>query len=276
MKLSIITINYNNCEGLRGTIESVLAQSFNDYEWIVVDGRSTDGSRELIEKYAGHFAYWVSEPDKGIYNAINKGIAQAHGEYIQILNSGDRLFESDTLEKVFAQELVGDINYGDAMLLYNPTWYAGVPACEKMIDKKYPDTVSLNYFKHDVINHQASFFRREVFDGHPYNESFLIAGDWAYCFEAVCRGLHFVHIPQTIVYYDNGGISAQWSERQKREREEILENYIPPQLKPDMMVLDELHTLRIHKSTRNLLDFSLKFCKRWDRLMRNIEKHRKR
>lgn len=275
MKLSIITINLNNCEGLKKTIESVVAQTFNDYEWIVIDGGSTDGSRELIEQNSGCFAYWVSEPDNGIYNAINKGIAQAKGDFIQILNSGDCLFEPSTLEKVFAHDLTGDINYGDAMLVYHPSWDAGALACGNMLDKKYPDTVSLNYFKHDVINHQATFFRREVFDEHPYNEDYLIASDWAYCFEAVCRGQRFVHIPQTIVYYDNGGISAQWTERQIKEREEILEKYIPAQLKPDMDVLDELHTLRIRKSTRKLLDFSLKFCKRWDKLMKNIEKHRK-
>ena len=275
MKLSIITINYNNCDGLKRTIDSVLTQTFTDYEWIVIDGGSNDGSLDLIERYAEHFAYWVSEPDKGIYNAINKGIAQAHGKYVQILNSGDWLFEDTTLEKVFARELEGDINYGDAMLLYHSSCSEGVIACEKKLDKKYPDTVSLNFFKHDVINHQASFFRREVFDGHPYNEDYLIASDWAYCFEAVCRGLHFVHIPQTIVYYDNGGISAQWSERQIREREDILEKYIPPQLKPDMAVLDELHDLRKRKSTRHLLLFSLKLCKRWDKLMKTIEKRRK-
>ena len=267
MKLSIITINYNNCEGLKKTIESVVAQTFSDYEWIVIDGGSNDGSRELIELHAERIAYWVSEPDKGIYNAINKGIAQAHGEYIQILNSGDRLFEPVTLEKVFAHELVGDINFGDAMLLY--------PNGSR-IDKKYPDTVSLNYFKHDVINHQATFFRREVFNGHPYNENYLIASDWAYCFEAVCRGLRFAHIPQTIVYYDNGGISANWSDRQINEREEILENYIPQQLKPDMALLDEMHELRIRKSTRRLLDLSLKVCNRWNNLMKTIEKLRKR
>lgn len=275
MKLSIITINLNNADGLKKTIDSVVAQTFNDYEWIVIDGGSTDGSRELIELNSEHISFWISEPDKGIYNAINKGIAHAQGDYIQILNSGDCLFEPTTLEKVFDHELTGDINYGDAVLLYHPQ--AGTPAYQdgSRLDKHYPDTVSLNYFKHDVINHQATFFRREVFDGHPYNESFIIAGDWAYCFEAVCRGLVFSHIPQTIVYYDNSGISAQWSERQLREREEILDKYIPAQIKPDMEILDELHELRKRRSTKRLLNWSLRFCHRWDKVMQKIEKRRK-
>lgn len=274
MKLSIITINLNNREGLAKTTESIVSQTFNDYEWIVIDGGSSDGSLELIKKYHNKMAYWCSEPDNGIYNAINKGIAHAHGEYIQVLNSGDCLFEPTTLEKVFAQNLYGDINYGDAMLCYHPQ--TGTYAYQNGIklDKKYPDTVSLNYFKHDVINHQACFFRRSIFDGHPYNEKYLIASDWAYCFEAVCRGLKFQHIPHTIVNYDNCGISAQWTERQIREREEILDKYIPPQLKPDMAVLDELHDLRKHKSTRIILDFLLRFCKRWDKMMRKLESNR--
>lgn len=266
MILSIITINFNNKDGLQHTIDSVISQTSNEYEWIVIDGGSTDGSRELIERYAEHLAYWCSEPDNGIYNAINKGIAHAHGDYLQFLNSGDSLYEATTLEQVSSTEHYGDILYGDAMCHYPDG---------STLDKKYPDTVSLNYFKHDVINHQATFFRREVFDGHPYNEDYLIASDWAYCFEAVCRGLRFEHLNQTIVNYDNGGLSAQWSERQFREREEILEKYIPVQIKPDMEVLDMLHQLGIRRSTRKLLDCSLKFCQWWDGMMKRIEQHKK-
>ncbi len=265
MRLSIITINLNNCKGLQKTIDSVITQTFTDYEWIIIDGGSTDGSKALIEQYANHFAYWVSEPDKGIYNAINKGIAKAKGEYIQILNSGDYLFEDSTLEQLFINHYDADILYGNAICLY--------PDGTKL-DKKYPDTVSLNYFIHDVINHQASFYRRQVFDGHPYNEKYLIAGDWAYCIEAVCRGLRFQHIPQTIVYYDNSGISSQWSERQIKEREDILNTYIPPQLKPDMEILDELSRLNKRRSTAKLYGICLRFCKWWDKTMKKIEKWR--
>lgn len=265
MKLSIITINYNNKVGLQRTIDSVVAQSFSDYEWIVIDGGSSDGSQDILERYSDKFSFWVSEPDKGIYNAINKGISHATGDYVQILNSGDWLFDTDTLEKFFSQQYEGDILYGDAIFLYPDG---------SRLDKVFPDTVSLNYFKWDVINHQATFFRRYVFEGHPYNEDYLIAGDWAYCFESVCRGLRFVHINQTIVYYDNSGISAQWSERQIREREDILEKYIPPQLKPDMMILDDLHRLHVRRSTSKLFDICIFLCNRWDHFMKRIEKWR--
>jgi glycosyltransferase involved in cell wall biosynthesis len=89
MKLSVITINYNNAIGLRKTIESVVNQTFRDYEYIIIDGGSTDGSVDVIKEYADKIDYWVSEPDKGIYNAMNKGVAAAHGEYTNFLNSGD-------------------------------------------------------------------------------------------------------------------------------------------------------------------------------------------
>ena len=89
MKLSIITVNLNNLEGLKKTYESVVCQTFTDYEWLVIDGGSTDGSREFIEEHQDKFAYWCSEPDKGIYNAMNKGIVRAKGEYLNFMNSGD-------------------------------------------------------------------------------------------------------------------------------------------------------------------------------------------
>ena len=108
-KLSIITVNLNNREGLRKTAESVVSQTYKDYEWIVIDGGSTDGSKELIEQYAEHISYWVSEPDKGIYNAMNKGIRQAHGEYFLFLNSGDSLCDDDIVESFCVGNFKEDI-----------------------------------------------------------------------------------------------------------------------------------------------------------------------
>lgn len=95
MKLSIITINYNNREGLRKTIESVVAQTTREFEYIVIDGGSTDGSVDVIKEFSDYIDYWVSEPDKGIYNAMNKGVKVAHGDYCQFLNSGDWLYDSN-------------------------------------------------------------------------------------------------------------------------------------------------------------------------------------
>ena len=95
MKLSIITINYNNKEGLQRTIDSVIGQTWHDFEWIIIDGGSKDGSKELIEQYQQYFAYWCSEPDKGVYNAMNKGIKHAQGEYLLFLKIHTFVFHND-------------------------------------------------------------------------------------------------------------------------------------------------------------------------------------
>ena len=114
MKLSVITINFNNRDGLRKTIESVVNQTFKDFEYIIIDGGSTDGSVDVIKEYADRIDYWVSEPDKGIYNAMNKGIDVAKGEYCIFMNSGDCFYVNDVYENVF-RELDGvDIIIGDS------------------------------------------------------------------------------------------------------------------------------------------------------------------
>ena len=105
MKYSIITVNYNNKDGLKKTIESVIHQSYRDFEYIIIDGGSTDGSAELLKEYSDKITYWVSEPDKGIYNGMNKGIAKATGDYLNFMNSGDCFYADDVLQHV------ADYNY---------------------------------------------------------------------------------------------------------------------------------------------------------------------
>jgi glycosyltransferase involved in cell wall biosynthesis len=116
MKLSIITINYNNLEGLKRTYESVVSQTCQDFEWIIIDGGSTDGSKDFIEEHQAQFAYWCSEPDKGIYNAMNKGIVKATGEYLQFLNSGDNLVDDKVIEEFLALGWEEDVVSGDIIL----------------------------------------------------------------------------------------------------------------------------------------------------------------
>src|SRR6478735_1115877 len=115
IQLSIITINYNNLQGLQKTIESVVSQSFKDFEYIIIDGGSTDGSKVLIEKYSESITYWVSEKDNGIYPAMNKGIQVANGEYLLFLNSGDWFYENTTLSMAIPMLRPFDIVYGNTM-----------------------------------------------------------------------------------------------------------------------------------------------------------------
>ena len=198
MKLSIITVNLNNRDGLKRTIDSVISQTFSDYEWILIDGGSTDGSRELIEQYSDHFAYWCSEPDKGIYNAMNKGITHAKGDWLQFINSGDYYYSSDTITKVFSIPLDSDIVYGDAMYFWD----------EIKSISKYTKKMSFYDLVTSGINHQASFFRSFIFENHHYDETYKIYADWALDMKLFFDDYSFQHIDQIIVYFDGNGISS--------------------------------------------------------------------
>ena len=112
MKFSIITINYNNKEGLEKTIQSVLGQTFHDYQFIIIDGGSTDGSLDIIKQNADHIDYWVSEPDGGRYPAMNKGIKQAKGDFLNFMNSGDTFHSPTVLEDIAKMNLTEDIITG--------------------------------------------------------------------------------------------------------------------------------------------------------------------
>ena len=114
--LSIITINYNNVLGLKRTLESVTGQSYSNFEYIVIDGGSTDGSKEHILKYSDKISYWISEPDRGIYHAMNKGIAKASGEYLLFMNSGDLFYNNFILNEVIDDISKYDLIYFDILI----------------------------------------------------------------------------------------------------------------------------------------------------------------
>ena len=119
-KLTIITINYNNLEGLKRTVESVINQTWQEFEYIIIDGGSSDGSAEYIESQSGNIDYWVSEPDKGIYNAMNKGIVIATGEYLLFLNSGDHLLNNEGLQKAIIEVCNYDLVFFDIQIVQPP------------------------------------------------------------------------------------------------------------------------------------------------------------
>ena len=153
MKLTVLTINYNNKEGLIKTFESVRAQTWKDFEFIVIDGGSTDGGKELIEQN-DQINYWVSEKDSGVYNAMNKGIKKAKGDYIIFMNSGDFFYDEYVLEKVrdeFDSNI--DILYGDSVF-FNDKGY------RKVI--KAPNKLTFGFFYDGGLNHQAVFIKKPL------------------------------------------------------------------------------------------------------------------
>lgn len=217
--ISIITINRNNAEGLRRTIESVINQTFKDYEYIIIDGASTDGSLEVIQHYASKFSYWVSEPDNGIYNAMNKGVQYANGEYLLMLNSGDTLFSTDTLEVLFSNSFSEDIVYGNVNWETNFDGFSGI----------FPEHLTLWYFLEASIGHQASLIKRELHNiAGLYREDYSIAADW--CFFIDCLFKYNASSKKIDIVISNcprDGISTQpqnWP-LVKAEREKFLSSH---------------------------------------------------
>ncbi len=181
MKLSIITINYNDLNGLRKTMESVWKQTARtEVEHIVIDGGSTDGSAEYLQTNSEKVNYWVSERDKGIYNAMNKGIRAAHGDYIQILNAGDCLAAADVTERM----LSALSQYTDADILYGNM--LRVDAAGNVTGKSGEIEPSHRIFYGGTLNHDCAYIRRALFDEYGlYDENLRIVSDWKWYLQTI-------------------------------------------------------------------------------------------
>lgn len=221
--LSVITINLNNAEGLRGTIESVLSQDgieAGDLEYVIIDGSSTDGSADVIKEYdaRGDFphkiAYWMSEKDSGIYNAMNKGIRACHGKYVAILNSGD-YYVKDALRGLKDEALKheGAVLYGSVDCFDGGiySWTSGR---------------SINTIDNGMIPHEGCFVPRTIYDKYGlYDESFRILADWNFFSLLVQKHVPFCHISKTLLLYDLCGVSGTPSERYNQEFSKVQERY---------------------------------------------------
>jgi glycosyltransferase involved in cell wall biosynthesis len=217
--LSIITINFNNREGLEKTIQSVRTQTFRDVEYIVVDGGSSDGSKELLEKYSDSISKWISEKDSGIYNAMNKGIALANGKYLQFLNSGDTLSHKNVLEEFFQNPLSADIVSGNVLMVGSTSTLA-----------KNPETVDAVHLFESTILHPCTFIKKELFIRYGmYDESYRIVADYEFFVRAfVKHNAGYEHRPIIVAHFDTNGVSNQQIEKLKAERKRVLENYFSP------------------------------------------------
>lgn len=214
--LSIITINYNNKIGLEKTLKSVLCQSFQNFEYIIIDGGSTDGSREYLNIHADSLYYWVSERDNGLYNAMNKGIKVANGEYFLFLNSGDFLSTDTALEDFITHEgFCGDIIYGDYKF--------------EQGFKIYPDHLTPLHFIRSTLPHQSTFFKGDIFNQVGfYNEKYNIVADREFyirCF--LCNKFVFTHIQYPLTFFDLSGISSNqlFIELQTSENEKMFQDH---------------------------------------------------
>lgn len=265
MKLSIITINRNNASGLEKTLSSVASQTSKDFEHIIIDGASTDNSVEVIKHYVEstnnpspdtnhHQIKWISEPDKGIYNAMNKGIRMAAGDYIQILNSGDSLFDEHVVERMLAaleEKKYPEILYGN-MIKQWPDGRTRCDCCER-------GKLTMLSFYHGTLNHDSAYIRRSLFEKFGYyDENLKIVSDWEWYLKAIpLGGVQPVYVNLNVTIFDMTGVSESNTAYWKVERRPILEREVPPMILADydhyandMYMMDRISRHHLHGVVR--------------------------
>jgi glycosyltransferase involved in cell wall biosynthesis len=211
-RISIITINLNNFQGLQRTISSVSSQSFKDIEYIIIDGGSTDESIDIIKKNAGTVSFWISENDNGIYNAMNKGITKANGNYLLFLNSGDVLADEKAIEKFASLNTVEDVVFGHLKYQDNSR--------EEWVP---PQKLDFEFFVNSSLAHPSTFIKKNLFERVGlYNERIKIVADWKFFLDAVCRFYcSYRKIDFCISAFDTTGVSSN-EQKVKAEMFEVL------------------------------------------------------
>lgn len=263
-KITVITVNYNNVKGLKKTIESVINQNYSQYEFVVIDGGSNDGSVGLIESYS-RIDNWISEKDKGVYHAMNKGIQMAKGDYVIFMNSGDVFYDQDVLNK-FIPELDRNLGivYGNS-LYYNESGYNR---------EEYPPAeLNYSFFRSAGINHQAAFIKRKLFfEYFFYQESYKICADWDFFMRIIClHKISYKYKNAFVCRYDFSGMSADPSNyaRYIEERDFTLKTFFDPLCndiyslihdKNDKKMMNQFLFLKKYMIVRTLLGMIFKFC----------------
>ncbi len=237
MKLSVVTINRNDVKGLEKTILSVIAQKSQDFEYIIIDGASTDGSKELIERLAideERLRYWCSEPDLGIYNAMNKGIKKAKGDYCLFLNSGDYLYSdkviADFCENDFKEEIVSGRIFEDDFIF---------------------DELSFELFYFNSLPHPSTFICRELFSRYGlYNEKNKIVSDWEFFLKVLVQNNCSYHYWDYVVtVYDLNGITSkpELSNFHGEEKKAVMQKQIPLVYKTYIKQQEQINKLMLHE-----------------------------
>ena len=259
MKLSIVTINRNNAFGLEKTLQSVVSQTYKEFEYVIVDGASTDDSVTVIKKYASEFAHlkWVSEPDKGIYNAMNKGIRMATGDYIQILNSADCLAAPEVTEKMLAAlEKAGSptVFYGNMVKCF--------PDGDRMVDKCFGgQEITMFGMYTGTLNHDSAYIRRDLFDKYGYyDESLKIVSDWKWYLQAIVLGSEKPeYVDMDVTLFDMTGISETNKELDQTERKQVLEQLFPEAVLKDYeryaFPIEQINRLQRHPWSYKMMWF---------------------
>lgn len=259
MRFSIITVNYNNKEGLRKTIESVIHQTYRDFEFIVIDGGSTDGSTNVLKEYDKQIDYWVSEPDGGIYQGMNKGIKKSTGEYLNFMNSGDCFYTDNILENVSSYQSDADFIVGKDFH-YNSETHQGHVSIQP------PRTTMIHFFV-ATLDHQSTFIKQELFNNSLYDEKYRLVSDWIFFTEKIVKEQKQVQfIPDIICRREEGGLSEQQWNKNREEINNYLHQFLPFGVYEDYATLAKLDKTSLYRlfeickdnKTRKLLSLFIK------------------
>ena len=185
--VTVVTVTYNAGSVLEDTILSVLNQTYPNIEYIIIDGGSTDETIDIIKKYEDRISYWVSEPDDGIYDAMNKGIEKATGDWINFMNAGDMFYSRNVLADIFIDRLSEvnnqDVLYGDTVFKYYSYSFMEKPApIDTLEDNKY-------------FSHQSSFAKVELMKKYKFNPNLKISSDYQFFYELYKNGYNFLYTP---------------------------------------------------------------------------------
>lgn len=269
MKLSVVTINYNNAEGLRETIDSVAAQTYKEFEHIIVDGNSHDEGVRIIQEY--DFAQrssgqphpvirWTSETDKGIYNAMNKGVRMSQGEYVLMLNSGDTLVDEHVLERIIPELDGTDIVQGNTIEEHDG---------KNIHNKGYGRSeITMSDVMKGNFLHQASFCRRDLFTRYGYfDENYAIVSDKK--FFMTCLGLHdatFKYVDVDVANFDTTGISSaksgELSKKHEEENEQLRNELFSARMRESLGNEELRDKLNRHSCVRKITEFMLRIVDR--------------
>lgn len=222
MKVTIITVVYNGIDLLPGTMQSVFAQSYPNIEYLIIDGKSTDGTQELIKKNADRVSNWISEPDRGLYDAMNKGLKMATGDFVWFMNAGDRIFAADTVEKMMsACTRETDILFGEVMLVNEKRAYLGTRS--EVTTQKLPKELNWKSLKYGMcVCHQAFLPKREIAPLYALDN--LSADiEWVICCLKKARQATPTNL--ILAEYLAGGLSKKRHQEGLKGRYSILQKY---------------------------------------------------
>lgn len=238
MKLTIITVNYNDACGLKRTLQSVKEQTSQDFEYLVIDGGSQDGSKDLLDEYNEIITYSVSERDSGVFNAMNKGIGLAKGNYCLFLNAGDYFAANDVVEKVLPTLDDTDFISGDTICI-NPSG--------KKALWKAPRILSVYVITRYSLSHQSTFIKTSLLKKRPYREDLRIASDWEQeLYELVFHDATYKSVPINVCYFYEDGISRTDINGVKAERNKVYSEYFSKRLLHEILGSNELKVIVNH------------------------------